>query len=113
MYTGPERRVHVRTSKPVQATIQIPSNNVLMDWHSVSIKNISAGGLYFTCDREFSAGSLLNFKIHLSSEARPVRCTGKILRVGKIGGSETFGAAVCFVDIDPADQNLINTFASA
>ncbi len=111
LYTGAEKRRYKRTTKPVGAMIQIPSATVLMNWETVSVHDTGAGGMYFLHNEELMVGSLLNFKISLSPESRTIRCIGKVLRAKKVGNTDTFGIAVCFVDIDPSDMNLINIFA--
>ena len=111
LYTGAERRRFKRTTKPVGAMIQVPSATIFMDWETVSVHDTGAGGMYFLHNKKFEIGSLLNFKISLSPESRTIRCIGKVLRANKVNNTDTCGIAVCFVDIDPSDMNLINIFA--
>ena len=112
-YAGPERRQFVRTTKPVQAMVQVPSANALMPWNNVSVHDIGAGGMYFLHSRDFSPDTLLNFKISLSPETKMIRCVGKVLRIKRIQDPPSWSMAVCFVDIDPADISLINNFATS
>ncbi len=67
MYNGTERREFKRKEKPYMARFKIRPNEGLKkgspNWDIAAVKNLSAGGMLFTCKKDLGIGSILDLKI--------------------------------------------------
>ncbi len=74
-------------------------------------KNLSAGGLLFVANEQFSIGDILQLKIELPDGPEPVECLGKVVRIesGRSGGG-LYSIAVCFLDITGAQRARLKKF---
>lgn len=68
-------------------------------------RDLSAGGVYFTCDRGFAVGAKISFSISLDTADAdlPLRmkCSGVVLRVESNGGEVGVAAKINSYSIEP------------
>jgi type II secretory ATPase GspE/PulE/Tfp pilus assembly ATPase PilB-like protein len=76
-------------------------------------KNVSAGGLLFACQELLPVGALLELKIELPDDKKPIECLGRILRVEEKEVNKTYDIAVCFLGIASADRSRLNRYVEA
>lgn len=74
--------------------------------------NISIGGIYVRCEKEFVIGAHINLCFTLPDEDDSLSTVGELLRIEKlppIEGKSTFGLAFRFVQITEKARNQIKT----
>lgn len=83
------------------------------NWYNVDVKNLSAGGMLFHCNKKLQIGSLLDWKIEVSKSMPTVNCVGKIIRNYKAQSNSMFSNAIEFTEIDEQEGRMINTTIEA
>jgi len=78
--------------------------------HNSVTENISAGGLVFLSNQPLPKETILEFKIELSGQAKPIQCLCKVVRVEEVIVNKTYDIAVCFLDISGAERTRFNKF---
>lgn len=72
----------------------------------INIKDLSAGGIYFTSSEEFIGGVMLVFPLIL--ESIPLVVTAKIIRVEK--KEKGFGYGCCFISLNEEEKKIISRY---
>ena len=83
------------------------------NWDTVDVKNLSAGGMLFHCNKKLRFGSLIDWKIDVSKSTPTVNCVGKIIRSYKAQPNSMFSNATEFTEIDEQERGMINTTVEA
>lgn len=73
-------------------------------------ENVSAGGLVFLSAEPLFLGTVLEIKIDLPAEDKPIQCLCRVLRVEEIIIDRSYDVAVCFLDISGAERTRFNKF---
>jgi CheY-like chemotaxis protein len=84
----------------------------LPDWDTVALKNLSAGGMLFNCNKNLEVDSLLDLKIDMFESTPSINCVGKIIRTKKSKIASMFDIAIEFTEIDKQEREMINTTAA-
>ncbi|MBN3039088.1 MAG: Flp pilus assembly complex ATPase component TadA [Candidatus Omnitrophica bacterium] len=78
--------------------------------HNSVTENISAGGLVLLSNEPLALGTVLEVKLELPEEDKPIQCLCRVLRVEEIIMDKTYDIAVCFLDISGAERARFNKF---
>jgi len=81
----------------------------LTNWNTVEVKNLSAGGMLFNCNKNQKTDSLLDLKIDISESLPPINCVGKIIRIEEPQPHSMCRIATEFTEIDKQEKEMINT----
>ncbi len=73
-------------------------------------KDISAGGLSFFLKEAISVTSILELRITIPGEKKPIQCLAKVVRTVSIEGTPFFETAVCFLDLTSRDRQTLDKF---
>ena len=104
-HSGPEKRKAKRVVKPFVLRLQKPAESDDKEWAFIFIKDISKAGLAFRTNDEFREGDLLNLKVSVSKDFRPIACRGEVVRIERLKNAEHFfEVAVIFVDLSLDDE---------
>jgi len=104
-HPGPEKRKAKRIVKPFVLRLQKPAESEDKDWAFIFVKDISKVGLAFRTNDEFREGDIVNLKVSVGRDVRPVACRGEVVRVDSLKGAEHFfEVAVIFVDLSSEDE---------
>lgn len=107
-----EKRTHKRIVKRFIVRVGFISAAGGLGWDIVTVHNLSAGGILFSCDRSMAVGARLNFKITLPNSANLIQSSGKVIRLEKPQGLLLVpSVAAQFTNISSADGELIDQFA--
>lgn len=107
-----EKRAHKRIVKRfiVRVGSRLKENKLV--WDIVLVHNLSAGGIFFSCDRMMEMGKSLNFRITLPNAPNLIRCAGKVIRLEEPQGRFLVpSVAARFTNIKDDDGDLIDQFA--
>ncbi len=118
MYKYQEKRKYKRIKryerreKPYIARFKIRSDKAqemeAYDWNSISLMNISAGGVAFFYNKDLGIGTLLDLKIDVSESTPTINCVGKIIRIDQTRyTSMLFGIAIKFTEIGEQAKAMI------
>ena len=69
-------------------------------------KNISAGGIAFTCSEDLDMGAVLSLEIELPDGKGPIKCLGKVSWKDKLA-VEFYDIGLCFLDLTGAERTRI------
>ena len=78
------------------------------DWNTATLKNLSAGGMLFNCNKKLKVDSVLDLKIDLSENTPSVNSVGKIIRIKESELDSLFDIAVEFTGIGKQEREMIN-----
>ncbi len=73
-------------------------------------KDISAGGLAFFLKEAMSVSSILELRITITGEKKPIQCLARVVRTISIEGTPFFETAVCFLDLLSRDRQVLDKF---
>lgn len=111
-YEGPERRRDPRLKGSF-----IVSYRILNEINNADLsqtKNISAGGMLFTTDRNFEEGTLLSLYVRLPFIEEKIELTGRVLGCREVVKDLIYETRLCFLET-PTDvllriRDVINKF---
>jgi hypothetical protein len=106
----PEKRKQVRIKEPyiTHFRVKIRDDTVSKEWDTVSIVDMSAGGIFFYSSTNFKVGTILDLEISFSRSYPTVKCAGKVLRVGRYLDASRIGYAIEFAEINEQIKKMIN-----
>ncbi|MCP5007557.1 MAG: hypothetical protein GY941_27020 [Planctomycetes bacterium] len=78
------------------------------DWNIVAVKNLSAGGMVFTYDRNLEIDSILNIKLQLSKSLPTISCAGRVVRSEEHQHLSRYFIAIMFTEISTQMRECIN-----
>ena len=108
IYQRLPNRIHL-SYKVFKSQEEITKRGITVEQLSVT-KNISAGGLLFISKDNLPAGSILDLKIELPDDEKPIECLARVVRVEETGRDNNFDIAVCFLDITSAQRVRLDRF---
>ncbi len=113
MYNGQEKREYKRIEKSYAARFKIRSDEVQEmesdDWDSITLKNLSAGGTFFTYKKNLGTGTLLDLKIDVHGSMLIINYVGKVIRIDKPESTSMYSTAINLIDISKQKKEVINT----
>jgi len=80
-------------------------------WDWVVLKDLSAGGALFSCNKNLEIGTLLDLIIDVSKYTPAINCVGGVTRIEQSRPHSTLHFAIEFEDIDKQAKELINKVA--
>ena len=87
-------------------------------WDMVTIKDLSARGIYFNYDKKIPLSTLLEFNITLPTITEAIHCQGMVCRVDKqasrrkdIKTRPIYGIFAIFTQIENEKEKIIDAFA--
>ena len=105
-------RQNKRIEKPFSSRFRIKQyedqESPFPDWNTVTLKNLSAGGMLFNCNKKLKVDSLLDLKIDLSENTPSVNSVGKIIRIKESELDSMFDIAIEFTGIGKQEREMIN-----
>lgn len=108
-------RKYTRIEKPFSSRFRVKQYEgmeaPLSDWDSVTLKNLSAGGMLFNCNKNLEVDSLLDIKIDMSESTPSINCVGKVIRIKVSGLDSIFDIAIKFTNINKQEREMINITA--
>jgi c-di-GMP-binding flagellar brake protein YcgR len=107
--TSPERRKHPRIPRQYVAQINVHSGENPTNWETVTVLNLSAGGMLFSYRTYLKLGTLVKARIDFPPAGRPVEVTGRVVRQDTSEAVRL--TAVFFTEIDARQQALIDECA--
>ncbi|MFH1782620.1 MAG: ATPase, T2SS/T4P/T4SS family [Candidatus Omnitrophota bacterium] len=111
-----ERRIYDRLLKRLNIRYKVfKSHKELSKKDSVPeefsvTRNISAGGLVFAATVPIDMGAMLEIKIEMPDEEKPIECLSKVVRVEEIKEDKIYEIAVCFLDIKSGERVKLNKY---
>jgi len=108
IYQRLPNRIHL-SYKVFKTQEEITKRGISPEALSVT-KNISAGGLLFISKDNLPVGSILEVKIELPDDEKPIECLARVVRVEETGQDNNFEVAVCFLDITSAQRVRLDRF---
>ncbi len=118
MDNNQERRKYKRYEKtPIEdrfiVRLQIKSDETHAmksdNWDSVTLINISAGGIFFLSKKDLGIGSLFDLKIDIVHSSHTIDCVGEIIRIEIPTSPSVFAIAIEFIGLDEQEKEMINT----
>ena len=106
-YSGRNRRRFRRINRDFVARVLDRGGDPVDGWNIVFIRNISKGGVLFSCDKGYLPGALLRLSIDILESQSHVECTASVVRSQATVESQIYDVAVEFKEIQPADAELI------
>ncbi len=108
-----ERRKYKRIAKPYRVRFKIRSDEAQeMEsdvWDSVTLHDLSAGGMLFNYNKNLGISTLLDLKIDVSKYTPTINCVGKIIRIDLSYRHSMLRTATEFTEIDEQEKEVINT----
>jgi len=80
------------------------------EWIHAVTRDISAGGVYFMCEYELPAGSVVQFQLHGAS--KPLMLSAKVLRTDTIEKKDgtQYGHGCQFIDLKPQTEAVLRNY---
>ena len=106
----PEQRKYVRIEKPYITHFRVKpcdgeaSNN----WDTVSLVNLSAGGLFFYSKIDLEVDTILDLGIGFSHIYPSVICVGRVIRAKRHPVTSKIGYTIEFTEIGELNKIIIN-----
>ncbi len=108
-------RKYTRIEKPFSSRFRVKQyvdwETPSPDWDTVALKNLSAGGMLFNCNKNLDVDSLLDLEIDMSESTPSINCAGKIIRIKESELDSIFDIAIKFTEIDKQEREMINITA--
>ena len=106
----PEERKYVRIKKPyiTHFRVKLRDYTVSKEWDTVTIVNLSAGGIFFYSSTNHKVGTILDLEVSFSRSYPTVKCVGKVLRVERYLDASRIGYAIEFTEIAEQMKMMIN-----
>jgi CheY-like chemotaxis protein len=108
-------RKYTRVEKPFSSRFRIKQyeerETPLPDWDTVALKNLSAGGMLFNCNKNLEVDSVLDLEINMSETTLSINCVGKTIRIKESERDSMFDVAIEFTEIDKQEREMINITA--
>jgi c-di-GMP-binding flagellar brake protein YcgR len=108
IYQRLPNRIHL-SYKVFKTQEEITKRGISPEALSVT-KNISAGGILFISKDNLAVGSILEVKIELPDDEKPIECLARVVRVEDTGQDNNFDIALCFLDITSAQRARLDRF---
>ncbi len=113
MYNNQKRRKYKRIEKPYMARLRIKQYEGLekssVEWDTVALKDLSAGGALFYYSKYLGIGSLLDLKIDVSTTTPTIKCAGRVTRIEYTQPHSILRIVTEFAEIDEHEKKIINT----
>ncbi len=113
MYNGQERRKYKRKEELYMAGVRVKQQEGhetgSTGWDSVILKDLSAGGTFFTYKKDLGIGSLLDLKIDVPRSMLTINCVGKVIRIDKTKSTSMYSTAIKLIDIGEQEKEMINS----
>ena len=105
-----EKRKYVRVKKPyiTHFRVKLRDDTVSKEWDTVTIVNLSAGGIFFYSSTNFKVGTILDIEVSFSRSYPTVKCVGNVLRVKRYLDTSRIGYAIEFTEIAEQMKMMIN-----
>ena len=105
----PEKRKYVRIKKPyiTHFRVKLRDGTVSKEWDTVTIVNLSAGGIFFYSSTNYVVGTILDIEVSFSHTYPTVKCSGKVLRVRRYLDASRIGYAIEFAEIAKQMEMMI------
>ena len=104
-YSGPERRKHPRISGRFVVSYRIIEDNYCTD--VAQTKNISAGGMLLTTNRQFNSGTILALEIRLPFSPDAIKLVGKVLESQEVTKGLIYDTRIQFLEVDERRKKAI------
>ena len=105
--TDEEKRRKPRIQKQYYAQLNVLGS---VGWCTVSLQNLSSGGMSFLFEENVKGGAMVNAKINFPPADEKVEVKGEVIRATPKG--TLFEIVVIFVDISEKHAALIDQFAA-
>ncbi len=79
------------------------------DWDSVTLHNLSTGGIFFNYKKDLGLDMLLDLKIYVPNAVIVLNCIGKVIRIDKPRHTSMYGIEIKFTEIGEQEKEIINT----
>ena len=106
----PEKRKDPRIKRQYLAQINIYAGGNPTSWETVTLQNLSSGGMLFNYHKYLEPGTLLQAKIVFPPADTPVEIIGKVVRQELAGIIRLTG--ISFIEINAKQKELIDEFAA-
>ncbi len=104
-----EMRIHYKIIKFKSKEL---NQNSEIDYIS-DTKDISAGGLLFVSNNPLPLGAILEVKVGLLDEGKPMKCLARVVRVEERVTDNIYNIAVCFLDMSGVERNRLDKYIQA
>ena len=99
-------KIHYKVIKPKPRGFK---QNDEIDYIS-STRDISAGGLLFSSNSPLPLVSILELRIELLDEEKPIQCLARVVRAEEMAADNIYDIAVCFLDVSGAERNRLSKY---
>ena len=107
-----DKREHRRLDKKfvLRVAPKGERETITPEWTIVTSKNISAGGVLFTYDRQLHAGTPLTFKIHFPEKT--IDCAGTVYRTSPSALQPLVHVAAKLEDLGKVEREFIEQYGT-
>ena len=106
-----EKRKYIRLNAEIRVVIipyEVTENDLLIGRESqTKTQNIGAGGILLRSDTALPVGSLVEIRIFLPGENRPIEAIGEIRHLRRLKQSPSFDIGVLFLKINLLDKKKL------
>ncbi|HTZ11320.1 MAG TPA: ATPase, T2SS/T4P/T4SS family [Candidatus Margulisiibacteriota bacterium] len=112
---GMDRRIYSRLDRKLNLRFKVfksgdkSAKSTLAQEQLSVTKDISAGGLLFLSSEPIAVDSVVELKVELPGDPRPIECLARVIRVDTLDEG-SYHIAACFLDMAAADKALINKY---
>lgn len=78
--------------------------------HLSVTKSVSAGGVLFVSDESLPVATILELKLELPGEEKPIECLARVARVEEIDLEKIYHIGVYFLDVSGSQRLKIDAF---
>ena len=78
------------------------------EWDIIAVKNLSAEGMLFTCDKNLGIDSILNIKLEISKSLPTIGCEGRIVRIEELQNLSGYFTAMMFTEMSAQKKEEVN-----
>lgn len=105
-----KRRKYIRLESPYITMYQVKPNEDMISqgWDIITVKNLSAGGMFFYARNNFEVGTVLSLKIGFSLSHPDILCVGRVVCAKRHLDTSIIGLAIEFTKINEQIKVLIN-----
>ncbi|MFH1459969.1 MAG: ATPase, T2SS/T4P/T4SS family [Candidatus Omnitrophota bacterium] len=74
------------------------------------LKNISAGGVFFSASESLNKGVIIDLVIELKEGEKNIECLARVIRCNELVANRNYDIGVCFLDLPNSERSRLNRY---